>query len=151
MRAQAPSKQAPPCVLYHVGFYASHTSREREWLGETVLTSRQRSALFAPFRNARPPELQHVRIGDLQTTVNDRIGDLQTTVNDRIGDLQMTVNDRIGDLRSDVGELRTDVRGFDARLREVEVGFGKIDQRLTGLGAWGLGSNGTESTVEDSI
>ena len=87
------------------------------------------------------------RIGVLQTTVSDRIGVLQTTVNDRIGDVQTTVNDRIGDVRSDIGELRTDVRGFDARLREVEVGFGKIDQRLTGLGA----SNLTDDPVKNLL
>ena len=44
------------------------------------------------------------------------------------------VNTRIDDLRADlteqITELRTDVRGLDGRLRAVEVGLGKLDQRL---------------------
>ena len=44
------------------------------------------------------------------------------------------VNIRIGDLAATVAELRDDMRedhrGFDNRLRAVEIGFGKVDQRL---------------------
>ena len=40
------------------------------------------------------------------------------------------VNGRIDDLISRVSRLETDVRSMDARLRAVEVAFGKLDQRL---------------------
>ena len=47
------------------------------------------------------------------------------------------VNIRIGDLAATVAELRDDMRedhrGFDNRLRAVEIGFGKVDQRLETL------------------
>ena len=44
------------------------------------------------------------------------------------------VNTRIGDLRTDLRDFRTEVNsrmdGFDERLRNVEIAFGKVDQRL---------------------
>ncbi len=44
------------------------------------------------------------------------------------------VNTRIDDLRTElkteIAVLRDDVRGMDARLRDVEIAFGKVDQRL---------------------
>ena len=44
------------------------------------------------------------------------------------------VNTRIDDLRTElkveIAVLRDDVRGMDARLRDVEISFGKVDQRL---------------------
>ena len=43
------------------------------------------------------------------------------------------VNARIDDLNGRMERLETDVRSMDARLRAVEVGFGKIDQRLETL------------------
>ena len=43
------------------------------------------------------------------------------------------VNARIDDLNGRLERLETDVRSMDARLRAVEVGFGKIDQRLETL------------------
>jgi outer membrane murein-binding lipoprotein Lpp len=43
------------------------------------------------------------------------------------------VNGRIDDLNSRLERLETDVRSMDERLRAVEVGFGKIDQRLETL------------------
>ena len=47
------------------------------------------------------------------------------------------VNIRISDLAATVAELRDDMRedhrGFDNRLRAVEIGFGKVDQRLETL------------------
>ena len=65
--------------------------------------------------------------------LNNRIDD----VNNRIDD----VNTRIDDLRGEVQDFRTEVRGFrtevndrmegfDTRLRNVEIAFGKVDQRL---------------------
>lgn len=40
------------------------------------------------------------------------------------------VNGRIDDLIGRVSRLETDVRSMDARLRAVEIAFGKLDQRL---------------------
>ena len=44
------------------------------------------------------------------------------------------VNTRIDDVRGELRDFRTDVNarmeGFDTRLRDVEVSFGKVDQRL---------------------
>ena len=41
-----------------------------------------------------------------------------------------TVNGRIDDLIGRISRLETDVRNMDARLRGVEIAFGKLDQRL---------------------
>ena len=44
------------------------------------------------------------------------------------------VNTRIDDVRNDLRDFRTEVNarmnGFDTRLRNVEIAFGKVDQRL---------------------
>ena len=44
------------------------------------------------------------------------------------------VNARIDDVRGELREFRTEVNGrmegFDTRLRNVEIAFGKVDQRL---------------------
>ena len=44
------------------------------------------------------------------------------------------VNTRIDDVRNDRRDFRTEVNarmnGFDTRLRNVEIAFGKVDQRL---------------------
>lgn len=40
------------------------------------------------------------------------------------------VNGRIDDLIGRISRLETDVRNMDARLRAVEIAFGKLDQRL---------------------
>lgn len=40
------------------------------------------------------------------------------------------VNGRIDDLIGRISRLETDVRSMDARLRAVEIAFGKLDQRL---------------------
>ena len=45
-----------------------------------------------------------------------------------------SVNTRIADLRNELRAFRTEVNdrmeGFDTRLRDVEIAFGKVDQRL---------------------
>ena len=55
-------------------------------------------------------------------------------VNSRIDDLDASLNGRIDDLRSELQNFRSDVNtrmaGFDTRLRNVEIAFGKVDQRL---------------------
>ncbi|MCY4077135.1 MAG: hypothetical protein OXH04_17080 [Acidobacteria bacterium] len=44
------------------------------------------------------------------------------------------VNGRTDDVRGELREFRTEVNGrmegFDTRLRDVEIAFGKVDQRL---------------------
>ena len=40
------------------------------------------------------------------------------------------LNGRIDDLIGRISRLETDVRSMDARLRGVEIAFGKLDQRL---------------------
>ncbi len=40
------------------------------------------------------------------------------------------VNARIDDVHGRLQRLEADVRSMDARLRAVEVAFGKVDQRL---------------------
>ena len=40
---------------------------------------------------------------------------------------------QMGGIRGDLAEIRTDIRGLDTRLRAVEVGFAKVDQRLVTL------------------
>lgn len=47
------------------------------------------------------------------------------------------VNVRIDDLRADFRDLRAEVNvrmdGFDTRLRNVEIAFGKVDRRLLAI------------------
>ncbi len=57
--------------------------------------------------------------------VNARID----AVNDRIDD----VNDRIDDMAARMDRIETRLDGFDTRLRNVEIAFGKVDQRLLTL------------------
>ena len=40
------------------------------------------------------------------------------------------LNARIADVRDDIRQLRADHVRFDERLRNVEIAFGKVDQRL---------------------
>ena len=61
---------------------------------------------------------------------NDRIDD----VNTRIDGVNNDVNTRIDDLRTELRSFRAEVNDrmerFDTRLRNVEIAFGKVDQRL---------------------
>ena len=43
------------------------------------------------------------------------------------------VNARINDVHGRLERIETDVRSLDARLREVEIALGKVDQRLATL------------------
>ena len=63
------------------------------------------------------------QIQALGTALNTRIDDLNTSLNTRIDDLGTSVNGRIDRLG-----IRID--GVEQRLRDVEIGLGKIDQRL---------------------
>ena len=62
-----------------------------------------------------------------------RVNDLNDDLNSRIGYLRAEMNTRFTDLDGDVGNLRTDVREMGERLRNVEIEFAKVDQRLVTL------------------
>ena len=72
--------------------------------------------------------------------VNARIDDVSARIDDvnaRFDDVNARfddVNARIDDLGADLRDFRTEVNarmeGFDTRLRNVEIAFGKVDQRL---------------------
>ena len=61
-------------------------------------------------------------VGDVRADLRDVRGDLTTQIDG--------VNARIDDVRADLRDVRDGMESLDARLRAVEVGFGKIDQRL---------------------
>ena len=54
-------------------------------------------------------------------------------LNTRISDLRAEMNIRFTDLEGDIGNLRSDVRQMGERLRNVEIEFAKVDQRLLTL------------------
>ena len=62
--------------------------------------------------------------------VRGELRDFRTDVTGRFDD----VNAQIDDLRGELRDLRSDVNArmasFDTRLRNVEIAFGKVDQRL---------------------
>ena len=66
--------------------------------------------------------------------VNSRIDDLDSSLNGRVDNLDSSLNGRIDYLRSELQNFRAEVNtrmaGFDTRLRNVEIAFGKVDQRL---------------------
>ncbi len=51
-------------------------------------------------------------------------------VNDRIDDVYSGLSARIDDLSARMDRIETRLDGFDERLRNVEIAFGKVDQRL---------------------
>ena len=68
------------------------------------------------------------RVDDVNTRIDD--------VNTRIDDINTRIDDITAEIaagRAEIRDLRADHRRFDDRLRAVEIGFGKIDQRLLTL------------------
>ncbi len=55
----------------------------------------------------------------------------------RIDDLRRDLTGQVNDLRSDltsqIDDVKTDMRDMRTRLRNVEIAFGKVDQRLLTL------------------
>ena len=83
-----------------------------------------------PSAQAKPRTTDHRQIElNLQGEMNTRFNDLRGGMNTRFD----SMNTRFDDLEGDVDNLRTDVRQMDERLRNVEIAFGKIDQRLLTL------------------
>ncbi len=74
----------------------------------------------------------NARIDDLRADLTTRIDAVNTRiddVNNRIDD----VNNRIDDMAARMDRIETRLDGFDTRLRNVEIAFGKVDQRLLTL------------------
>ncbi len=65
--------------------------------------------------------------------LNTRISDLREEMNVRFTDMRSEIGGRFTDLEGDIDNLRTDVRQMGDRLRNVEIEFAKIDQRLLTL------------------
>lgn len=65
--------------------------------------------------------------------LNTRISDLRDEMNTRFNDLRGEMNARFNNIEGNVDNIRTDVRQMGEHLRNVEIGFGKIDQRLLTL------------------
>ncbi len=84
--------------------------------------------------------LLSAQMGGQLAAVNARIDDLRADLTARIDE----VNARIDDLRDDLtarmdrietrmDRIETRLDSFDERLRNVEIAFGKVDQRLLTL------------------
>ena len=71
----------------------------------------------------------NTRISDLRGEMNSRFGEM----NIRFNDLRGEMNTRFNSLEGNVDNLRTDVRQMGERLRNVEIEFAKVDQRLLTL------------------
>ena len=69
---------------------------------------------------------QNLRIDDLR-------GDLTGQIDDLRGDLTGRIDDLRGDLTGRIDDVKTDIRDMRTRLRNVEIAFGKVDQRLLTL------------------
>ena len=75
----------------------------------------------------------NTRIDDLDASVNARIEDLDASVNARIEDLDASVNARMDRIEARMDRIEARLDGLDERLRNVEIAFGKVDQRLLTL------------------
>ena len=113
--------------------YASRVSTDTKWIIGTVVGSGL-AIVTAVLTVAGLLLAQFGGLNDRIDDVNARIDGLDGSVNARIDDLDGSVNARIDDLRADLRDFRSEVQarmdGFDTRLRNVEVAFGKVDQRL---------------------
>ena len=69
---------------------------------------------------------QNLRIDDLR-------GDLTGQIDNLRGDLTGQIDDLRGDLTGQIDDVKTDIRDMRTRLRNVEIAFGKVDQRLLTL------------------
>ena len=67
----------------------------------------------------------NARIDDLRTDLTTQIAAVNTRIDD--------VNNRIDDMADRMDRVETRLDGFDERLRNVEIAFGKVDQRLLTL------------------
>ena len=54
-------------------------------------------------------------------------------VHARIDDVHARIDDVHADLTARIDRIETSLDGFDERLRNVEIAFGRVDQRLVAL------------------
>ena len=84
------------------------------------------------------------RIGNVETevrSVRTELGDVRTELSDRINQLDIRLNGRIDGLRTELvgrmdrlrDEMLENYHLLDARMRTIEQGFARIDQRLDTL------------------
>ena len=65
-----------------------------------------------------------------------QLGGLRTeigTLREDVRENRSAIEDLRSDVREDLNDLRDELRTFDERLRNVEIAFGKVDQRLLTL------------------
>lgn len=74
-----------------------------------------------------------VTIGSIIVALGAIAINQNSQLNTRISDLRAEMNIRFTDIEGDIGNLRTDVRQMGERLRNVEIEFAKVDQRLLTL------------------
>ena len=68
--------------------------------------------------------------------VNARIDDVHARIDDvhaRIDDVHADLTARMDRIEARMDRIETRLDGFDERLRNVEIAFGKVDQRLLTL------------------
>lgn len=70
------------------------------------------------------------RINDLQGVTTNNVNALQAAMTNSVDDLQTAVTGSVDTVRDEIVHLRTALSSFDDRLRNVEVSFGQVDQRL---------------------
>ena len=69
---------------------------------------------------------QNLRIDDLRGELTGQIDDLR-------GELTGQIDDLRGDLTGQIDDVKTDIRDMRTRLLNVQIDFGKVDQRLLTL------------------
>ena len=111
-------------------------SNDTKWLvGTAVVLAGLLSAQIAGV-NARVDDLRT----DLTTQiagVNARVEDVRTDLTARVEDVRTDLTARVEDVRTDLtarmDRIETRLDGIDERLRNVEIAFGRVDQRLLTL------------------
>ena len=103
-------------------------SNDTKWIiGTLVLLAGLMSAQFVGV-NARIDAV-NTRFDDLRADMNARFDDLRADMNARFD----AVNARMDRMEARMDRIETRLDGFDERLRNVEIAFGKVDQRLLTL------------------
>ena len=104
-------------------------SNDTKWLvGTGIVLAGLLSAQIAGV-NARVDDLRT----DLTTQiagVNARVDDLRTDLTTQIAGVNARVDDLRTDLNARMDRIETRLDGLDERLRNVEIAFGRVDQRL---------------------
>ena len=80
---------------------------------------------------------QNLRIDDLRGELTGQVDDLRSDLTGQVDDLRSDLTGQIDDLRSDltgqIDDVKTEIRDMRTRLRNVQIDFGKVDQRLLTL------------------